>query len=1371
MPSPIAVFCVLAFFGTLTAHAHQVAAFDCDKAVTSKGVDGSFNGSLHGSFNGMLRSFTRRLNQATTSIAVAVAQAASAGNGEAIAMLSRLFKARTPKAWLLGGFQTRALQNPASTSRALAFAFGQNGITVPTSALTAATASAQRRGGPANEAFASALAQATSQSPALRQSLFPALPTGFLTQPEIARRFPDLRTGGRRSMLQAVAVAAANANANGAVASAVAVAATNGNGLAIAIAISVSSNCAGWNTAVTSGLAQAYSTNPATTERSLAQAVAQAQALGAASAVAATAALAASGGAAQQTLWTNALAQAGAQNPNAIAQLLPQLPPSLQQAPQLRSFTAGGAGGQGNRMLNQFIQTLRRAVQKMKRRTAALKLPEQCDQLTPPNCSGPLTAHAEKQSTTLPVPLDAGPADCDESAMASTPAMPAAEYKSWAGAAANVQSLPSSSGKLLQLFLGCAHPQQEAAAMHTQPALSAASPLASTTFSHPSIHHGVTAVDPTPSSIVTMPSHSPFHPPSTTSGSSSTPDATYRLWHRAATGLRTELDQDECPTSLSVGANVCMPAEDRSSLFCSLSEVPAAAARKAHGQPRCPSLGPPFEPDQKYLLAATIQSRVQSRLLNVSPQAPHGQPSNLGGRRLAHSRSTFCVLESSQEWQAKYAEGRPQTFPKSFPRAAQHMLMQAARPQPRSSVPSQAAGAGVSRHAGQAHMMPSIQHLRTVAGLLHQRHMGASASTSSSAFLKLLGSGGAGDAGSDSSPTAASAMAAEESRPSTSRTMQAVLNSQGAGTAPRGSLRRLGASPSWSVYTTSTDYAALKATRINATSDGPLQPLVSVMECGLEGPDAPGASERASACERSYVTKVLMQGLAGKLGLSPNSTAAAGAAGSNAATEVSHVSTLGGEEAALTPLSAVESGQVLRPPGLAGGAGSERRVARARATFSVLESSQEWRAKQASLAVASRAPGAHLAYPRTSRHSRMACQPVVRSEEEEGWDLALALVPALATDGQCGTPAPDPCTLDTLDAKLGPNPRERAVEREAPHVGKSMTQVVHGPLYVGHQHIPLAQRFFAQPVDAAAAQRWQELDRVKAGTSLVPNLKHISATRATWDAVWEVYLDPTQDRALEQFLKKLEEEMAEVAMKRHGRAKQLVVFIGAASIGTRGGWGPDAVVRACCKVVCRPRGTDQRRGRVVLVDEHRTSRVSSAVNGQQPWERQLNKRRVTRPADSKPSAGQVEQRLLRPAWSQQLAPRKPPQAPCSSQATTQPAAASEPGPSTPPPTKRSKRTKAEQTAEPTQPTKGKGKAAKAKSEPQPGSDEHAAYWDAKWRPLELCYWPEQGKLPAKGKEYPGLGYKRVRDKPPKAQQQQQQQQQCAPYLELFSAYN
>ncbi|KAJ9509569.1 hypothetical protein QJQ45_011220 [Haematococcus lacustris] len=231
-----------------------------------------------------------------------------------------------------------------------------------------------------------------------------------------------------------------------------------------------------------------------------------------------------------------------------------------------------------------------------------------------------------------------------------------------------------------------------------------------------------------------------------------------------------------------------------------------------------------------------------------------------------------------------------------------------------------------------------------------------------------------------------------------------------------------------------------------------------------------------------------------------------------------------------------------------------------------------------------------------------------------------------------------------------------------------------------------------------------------AGTALEANLKRISVTLVTWDAVWEVYLDP--------------------------------------------------------------KGPDQQRGRVVLVDEHRTSRVSSAVNGQQPCESRLSKRRATRPADWKPPAGQVEQCLLRPAWSQQrdqpvrglmwcpvVASRKPPQAPCSSQAATQPAA-SEPGPSTPLPAKRSKRSEAEQVAE-----LSRGKYFKAKPALQPGRwvdrDCNAALnmqriGEAKWRPLELCYWPEQGKLPAKGKEYPGLGYKRLRDKPPKAQQQQQQ---------------
>ncbi|KAJ9506395.1 hypothetical protein QJQ45_004897 [Haematococcus lacustris] len=182
-------------------------------------------------------------------------------------------------------------------------------------------------------------------------------------------------------------------------------------------------------------------------------------------------------------------------------------------------------------------------------------------------------------------------------------------------------------------------------------------------------------------------------------------------------------------------------------------------------------------------------------------------------------------------------------------------------------------------------------------------------------------------------------------------------------------------------------------------------------------------------------------------------------------------------------------------------------------------------------------------------------------------------------------------------------------------------------------------------------------------------------------------------------------------------AKQLLVFFGAAGIGTEGGWGPDVVLRACCKVVCWPRGKDQRRGRVVLVDEHRTSRWPHAS----PHRLHAAARQ---PHSQKPQS-------LGPAL---------------------------------PPAKRSKRTEAEQAAEPTQPVKGKGKA-KGKATTAKvrwlDRDCNAALnmqriGDSKWRPLELCWRPEQAALLAKGKEYPELGYKQVRDRPPKAQQQQQQ---------------
>ncbi|KAJ9509472.1 hypothetical protein QJQ45_001939 [Haematococcus lacustris] len=82
-------------------------------------------------------------------------------------------------------------------------------------------------------------------------------------------------------------------------------------------------------------------------------------------------------------------------------------------------------------------------------------------------------------------------------------------------------------------------------------------------------------------------------------------------------------------------------------------------------------------------------------------------------------------------------------------------------------------------------------------------------------------------------------------------------------------------------------------------------------------------------------------------------------------------------------------------------------------------------------------------------------------------------------------------------------------------------------------------------------------------------------------------------------------------------------------------------------------------------------------------------------------------------------------APPRSQAATQPAAL-ELGPSTSPP---AKRTKAEQAAAPTQPTKGKGKGkgkGKALNMQRIG--------EAKYHPLVLCWWPVHEALPAKGKE-------------------------------------
>ncbi|GFH24180.1 hypothetical protein HaLaN_21924, partial [Haematococcus lacustris] len=116
-------------------------------------------------------------------------------------------------------------------------------------------------------------------------------------------------------------------------------------------------------------------------------------------------------------------------------------------------------------------------------------------------------------------------------------------------------------------------------------------------------------------------------------------------------------------------------------------------------------------------------------------------------------------------------------------------------------------------------------------------------------------------------------------------------------------------------------------------------------------------------------------------------------------------------------------------------------------------------------------------------------------------------------------------------------------------------------------------------------------------------------------------LHGAQDKVLERYFKKLEEEAAVESQKRRGTCKQLVVFLGNAGIGTRGGWGAKAVLQACRKVVERANSgkpTDRVPGKVVTVDEFRTSRGSSAMNSPQPCEAELDRSKPTRPEGWKP---------------------------------------------------------------------------------------------------------------------------------------------------------
>ncbi|KAJ9517725.1 hypothetical protein QJQ45_004037 [Haematococcus lacustris] len=238
-----------------------------------------------------------------------------------------------------------------------------------------------------------------------------------------------------------------------------------------------------------------------------------------------------------------------------------------------------------------------------------------------------------------------------------------------------------------------------------------------------------------------------------------------------------------------------------------------------------------------------------------------------------------------------------------------------------------------------------------------------------------------------------------------------------------------------------------------------------------------------------------------------------------------------------------------------------------------------------------------------------------------------------------------------------------------------------------------------QAVSAASGarsntQRWNdsvklELQHLAAatpsGTSLVAIQRHVPVTLATWDAVWGEYLH-AREKVLERYFKKvivprLEEEAAIESQKRWGTRKKLMVFFGNARIDTRG----------------------RVKGKVVTVDEFRTNRVSSAMNRPQPCEEELDRSKPTRLEGWKPQPGQVQNRLLRSAWSKRFeAPvRELMWCPWLHQAT-------------------------------------------------PGDigewvdrDCNAALnlqraGEGKW-----CRWKHRARLPAKGKEYPALGFKKL----------------------------
>ncbi|KAJ9522301.1 hypothetical protein QJQ45_008129 [Haematococcus lacustris] len=227
----------------------------------------------------------------------------------------------------------------------------------------------------------------------------------------------------------------------------------------------------------------------------------------------------------------------------------------------------------------------------------------------------------------------------------------------------------------------------------------------------------------------------------------------------------------------------------------------------------------------------------------------------------------------------------------------------------------------------------------------------------------------------------------------------------------------------------------------------------------------------------------------------------------------------------------------------------------------------------------------------------------------------------------------------------------------------------------------------------------------------------------------------------------------------------VAVFLGAGNFSK--GWWKAGAVRAVVEQPSRP-SADPRPDRLVIVDEFRTSRVSSSVHARQPCELHLPPNQP-RPADWVPPAGQVNPRLVRPAWSlrhakyvqgpswcHQVPPNPPPPAPAQA-----PPPSPSPGPPPPPPAQ----APPAQAPPPPPPAQAQPLPAAPGPAPPPQAPPGGRWLDrdtngclnlqrigeSRQRPIELCRWDDREALPTVGKEYQ-QGYKRVNDRLPQGRQ-------------------